>query len=182
MVCFSPHVLVYGVFLTPCTSLWCVSHPMYWSMVCSSSHVLVYGVFLTPCNGLWCVPHPMYWSMVWSSPHVLVYGLFLTPRTDLWWDDSMILCLSQPVAVIVLQLEIWEVMRDREKWVGQQEQKEEEMISLMCLGTSLVCWYTPSDGMCNKPHIVVPRWGWPWGCGRGGDWNGFRMAVPWIGP
>ena len=26
----------------------------------------------------------------------------------------------------------------------------------MCLGTSLVSWYTPCDDMCNKPHIVVP--------------------------
>ena len=34
MVCFTPHVLVYGVFLTPCTGLWCVLTPcMYWSMV-----------------------------------------------------------------------------------------------------------------------------------------------------
>ena len=68
-----PSVLVYGVFLTPCTGLWCVSDPMYWSMVCSSLHVLVYGV-----------PHPMYWSMVCSSLHVLVYGVFLTPCTGLW--------------------------------------------------------------------------------------------------
>ena len=73
MVCPSPHVLVYGVFLTPCTGQWCVPHPMYWSMVCSSPHVLVYGAFLTPCTGQWCVPHPMYWSMV-----------FLTPCTGLW--------------------------------------------------------------------------------------------------
>ena len=55
MVCSSPHVLVYGVFLTPCTGLWCVPHPMYWSMVCSSPHVLVYGVFLAPCTGLWSI-------------------------------------------------------------------------------------------------------------------------------
>ena len=79
----SPHVLVYDVFLTPCTGLWCVPHSMYWSMMCSSPHVLVYGVFLTPCTGLWCVPHPMYWSMVCPSPHVLVYGVFLTPYTGL---------------------------------------------------------------------------------------------------
>ena len=95
------------MFLTPCTGLWCVPHPMYWSMVCSSPHVLVYGVFLTPCTGLWCVPHPMYlsmkygvfltpctglwcvphpmyWFMVCSSPHVLVYGVFFTPCTGLW--------------------------------------------------------------------------------------------------
>ena len=81
---FSPHVLIHGVFLTPCTGVWCVPHPMYWCMVCSSSHVLVCGVFLTPCTGLWCVPHPMYWSVVCSSPHVLVYGVFLTPCTGLW--------------------------------------------------------------------------------------------------
>ena len=95
------HVLIYGVFLTPCTGLWCVQHPMYWSMVCSSPHVLVYGVFLTPCTGLWCVfltpctglwcvPHPMYWSMVCSVPHVLVYGVFLTPCTGLW-------CVPHPI-------------------------------------------------------------------------------------
>ena len=83
MVCSSPHVLVYGVFLTPCTSLWCVPHPIYWSMVCSSPHVLVYGVFLTPCTGLSCVSHQMYWSIVCSSPHVLVCGVFLTPCTGL---------------------------------------------------------------------------------------------------
>ena len=41
-------VIVYGVFLTPCTGM------------------------VTPCTGLRCVPHPMYWSMVCSSPHVLV--------------------------------------------------------------------------------------------------------------
>ena len=72
------------MFLTPCTGLWCVPHPMYWCMVCSSPHVLVYGVFLIPCTGLWCVPHLMYWSMVCSSSHVLVYGVFLIPCTDLW--------------------------------------------------------------------------------------------------
>ena len=25
----------------------------------------------------------------------------------------------------------------------------------MHLGTNLVCWYTPSDGMCNKPYSAV---------------------------
>ena len=92
VVCSSHHVLVCGVFLTPCTGLWCVPHPMYWSgvphpmywsVVCSSPHVLVCGVFLTTCTGLWCVPHPMYWSVVCSSSHVLVYGVFLTPCTGL---------------------------------------------------------------------------------------------------
>ena len=89
---FLTHVLVYGVFLTPCTGLWCVPHSMYWSMVCSSLHVLVYGVFLTPNSGLWC-----------SSPHVLVCDVFLTPCTGLWCVNHSIywsmMCSSLQIVV-----------------------------------------------------------------------------------
>ena len=77
---------------TQCTGLWCVPHPMYWSMVCFSPHVLVYGVFLTPCTGLWCVPHPMYCSMVCSSPqnetHVLLLSLTLPPSVPASYSSS----------------------------------------------------------------------------------------------
>ena len=112
-MCSSLHVLVYDVFLTPCTGLWCIFNPKCWSVFltpctdlwCVSHPIyrllsvphpiyetmgLAYGMFLAPCTGLWCVSHPMYWSTVCFSPHILDYGVLLTPCTGLW-------CIPHPM-------------------------------------------------------------------------------------